>query len=316
MENFIYSLNVTLPVFLLMVIGWFLKHIKILDDGFISTCNKFNFKVTIPFLLIRNIADTDIREVFDGTFVCFCMAATTICFWSIWGLSRKLIKDKNIIGAFVQASFRGGATIFGVAFMDRLFGQSAIGPLMVAVTAPLYNIYAVLLMSFEGKDQENENRKEKIWEAIKNIIKNPIILGILVGMILSLSRIQLPVILDETVTSLAQLATPLALITLGAGFQGKKALNKIQPTILSAVIKLILQGAVFLPIAIYFGFTGEKLAAIMIMLTAPTAPISYIMAKNMKQDSVLAASTIVATTFLSAFTMTGWVYLLKTLNLL
>ena len=293
-----------------------IKNTKILDDGFISTCNKFNFKITIPFLLIRNIADTDIREAFDGKFVCFCMMATTICFWSIWGLCKKIIKEKNSIGAFVQASFRGGATIFGVAFMDRLFGQSAIGPLMVAVTAPLYNIYAVLLMSFEGQDQENLNRKEKIWESIKNIMKNSIILGILVGIILSLCRIQLPVILDETVTNLAQLATPLSLITLGAGFKGKKVLNKMKLTMISAVIKLVLQGTVFLPIAIFFGFTEEKLAAILIMLTAPTAPISYIMAKNMKQDSVLAASAIVATTFLSAFTMTGWIYLLKILNLL
>ncbi len=65
MENFIFSLNVTLPIFLVMVLGWVLRQIGMLDDKFVATANKFNFEVTLPVLLFRDISSVDIRAVFD-----------------------------------------------------------------------------------------------------------------------------------------------------------------------------------------------------------------------------------------------------------
>jgi predicted permease len=114
----------------------------------------------------------------------------------------------------------------------------------------------------------------------------------------------------------AQLATPLALIGLGAGFEGRKALAKIKPTVWASAIKLVIQPLIFLPIAVWMGFTGEKIIAILIMLAAPATPSCYIMAKNMKNDGVLTASIVVLTTLLAAFTLTGWIYLVKVLNLI
>ena len=118
MENFIYSINVTIPIFLVMVIGWVLKQIGMLDDDFVKVCNKFNFKVTLPFLLFRDISGVDIKAVFDLRYVLFCALATSVCFWGIWGLARLLVKDKAIIGAFVQASFRSSAAVMGLAFIQ------------------------------------------------------------------------------------------------------------------------------------------------------------------------------------------------------
>ena len=115
---------------------------------------------------------------------------------------------------------------------------------------------------------------------------------------------------------MAQMATPLALITIGAGFEGRKALAKMKPTIASALIKLVIQPLIFLPLAAWMGFTGEKMVAILIMLASPTTPSCYIMAKNMQNDEVLTASAVVVTTLMSAFTMTGWIFLLKTLGLI
>ena len=56
MENFIYSINVTMPIFLVMVIGYILKQIGMLNDNFVTVANKFNFKVTLPFMLFKDIA--------------------------------------------------------------------------------------------------------------------------------------------------------------------------------------------------------------------------------------------------------------------
>ena len=217
-------------------------------------------------------------------------------------------------GAFVQASFRSSAAVMGLAFIENIYGQSAMGPLMIVGAVPLYNIFSVIVLTFEAGDDARD--AGKIKQAFLNILKNPIIIAIALGLLSSLAGLNYPVIVDSTVNKVAQMATPLALIALGAGFEGKKALAKIKPTLLSSFIKLVLQPLIFLPMAAALGFDGEKMIGILIMLAAPTTPSCYIMAKNMKNDGVLTASIVVATTLLAAFTLTGWIYILKSVGLI
>ena len=314
MENFIYSINVTMPIFLVMVIGYILKQIGMLNDNFVTVANKFNFKVTLPFMLFKDIAGVDIKAVFDIKYVLFCSIVSTICFWVVWGTAKLLVRDKTIRGAFVQSSFRGSAAVMGLAFIQNIYGSSAMGPLMIVSAVPLYNIFSVIVLTFEANDSTGIDKKAKIRQAGINICKNPIILSILAGLIVGLLGIQFPTLVNKTVSNVAQMATPLALITIGAGFEGRKALAKIAPTMAASMIKLVLQPLVFLPVAAWMGFSGEKMIAILIMLASPTTPSCYIMAKSMNNDEVLTASVIVTTTLMAAFTLTGWIFLLKTLG--
>lgn len=313
MSDFIYSLNVTMPIFLVMVVGWGLRQIGMLNDNFVNVANKFNFKVTLPIMLFMDISAVDIVEAFDGKYVLFCAVVTIICFWVVWGGAKLFVKDDSIRGAFVQSSFRSSAAVMGLAFIQNLYGTSTMGPMMIIGAVPLYNIFSVIVLTFEAND-EGPRDTSKIKDACINILKNPIIISITLGMVASLLHLQLPTIADKTLSSIAQLATPLALITLGAGFEGRKAIAKIKPAVWSAAIKLVLQPLIFLPIAAWMGFRGEEMIGIVIMLAAPTTPSCYIMAKNMKNDGVLTASVIVLTTLLAAFTLTGWIYILKVLN--
>lgn len=314
MENFIYSINVTMPIFLVMVIGYILKQIGMLNDNFVTVANKFNFKVTLLFMLFKDIAGVDIKAVFDIKYVLFCAIVSTICFWVVWGTAKLLVRDKTIRGAFVQSSFRGSAAVMGLAFIQNIYGSSAMGPLMIVSAVPLYNIFSVIVLTFEANDSTGIDKKAKIRQAGINICKNPIILSILAGLIVGLLEIQFPTLVNKTVSNVAQMATPLALITIGAGFEGRKALAKIAPTMAASMIKLVLQPLVFLPVAAWMGFSGEKMIAILIMLASPTTPSCYIMAKSMNNDEVLTASVIVTTTLMAAFTLTGWIFLLKTLG--
>ena len=314
MENFIYSINVTMPIFLVMVIGYILKQIGMLNDNFVTVANKFNFKVKLPFMLFKDIAGVDIKAVFDIKYVLFCAIVSTICFWVVWGTAKLLVRDKTIRGAFVQSSFRGSAAVMGLAFIQNIYGSSAMGPLMIVSAVPLYNIFSVIVLTFEANDSTGIDKKAKIRQAGINICKNPIILSILAGLIVGLLGIQFPTLVNKTVSNVAQMATPLALITIGAGFEGRKALAKIAPTMAASMIKLVLQPLVFLPVAAWMGFSGEKMIAILIMLASPTTPSCYIMAKSMNNDEVLTASVIVTTTLMAAFTLTGWIFLLKTLG--
>ncbi|MCI5620695.1 MAG: AEC family transporter [Lachnospiraceae bacterium] len=318
MSNFLFSLNVTLPIFLVMVLGYVLKQTGMLNDNFVTVANKFNFKVTLPFMLFRDISSVDIRQVFDGKYVLFCALASTACFWLIWGMTKLFVKEQSLRGAFVQGSFRSSAAVMGLAFIQNIYGESAMGPLMIIGAVPLYNIFSVIVLTFEAETEEGAAGKRdmsKIREACVNILKNPIIIAIALGLVTALIGIDFPTVIDSTINNVAKMATPLALVALGAGFEGRKAMAKMGPTLWAALIKLVLQPVLLLPLAAWMGFTGEKMIGILIMLASPTTPSCYIMAKNMRNDGVLTASIVVTTTLLGAFTLTAWIFILRSLGL-
>ena len=147
MSNFLFSINVTIPIFLVMVIGYFLRRIGMLNENFVTVANKFNFKVTLPFLLFRDLSSVNIQEVFDLKYVLFCAIATSICFWSVYGLTKIFMKDKSMVGAFTQASFRSSAAVMGLAFIQNIYGTAGMAPLMIIGSVPLYNMMAVLVLS-------------------------------------------------------------------------------------------------------------------------------------------------------------------------
>ena len=309
MADFIFSLNATLPIFLIMVLGWFLMRIGLFNKEFNKVADKYVFKVALPVLLFKDIATADIRSDFNLTFVLFCMVTTTIMFLAIWRLSYIFIKDKTQVGAFAQASARGSAAVLGIAFINNIYGNSGMAPLMIVSAVPLYNILSVIILTFSSsaKDSKNSNIKK----ACINVVKNPIIIGIFLGLPFSIFGINIPAIPLKAVTSIAQTATPIALLVVGAGFEGAKAIKKIKLTSIATFIKLVLLPLIFFPFAIAFGFRSSELVAILVMLGSPTTVTCYIMAKNMGNDEVLSSSIVVMATLLSSVTLTGWIFVLK-----
>lgn len=315
MENLIFSLNATLPIFLLMVLGYLLKQFRVVDEPFVKTLNSFNFKITLPVLLFRDIAESDFYSVWDTRYVLFCFFATLGCIAVIWVLSALFCRNRAVMGELIQAAYRGSAAVLGIAFIQNIYGNAGMAPLMIIGTVPLYNVAAVLILSFTGPNSGKLNRKS-ILTSLKGIATNPIIWGILLGMLFSVSGLKLPTITAKTISSVSSLATPLALIGLGAGFEGKKALKQLVPTAVCSAIKLLLQPLLLLPLAYALGFRDEKMVAVLIMLGAPTTVSCYIMAKNMGHEGTLTSSVVVATTFLSSITITLWLFLLRSFGVI
>ncbi len=315
MEQLMFSLNATIPVFLVMVIGYILKNLHVVDEPFVKTLNSFNYKVSLPVLLFRDIAESDFYSVWDTKYVLYCFLVTLTTITVIWVLTGFFYKNKAQLGEFIQASYRSSAAVLGIAFIQNIYGNSGMAPLMIIGTVPLYNVAAVLVLSFTGPSSKGLD-KESLKASIKGILTNPIIMGILLGMIVSASRITFPVIVTKTIGNISVLATPLALLGLGAGFEGRKALKQLAPTAVATFIKLVALPAIFLPLAIHMGFTNEKLVAILIMLGSPTTVSCYIMAKNMGHEGTLTSSAVVATTFLSSVTLTAYLFLLRSIGLI
>lgn len=323
MDSFIYSINATVPIFLVMIVGWVIRRLGVIDEHFVGKANKYVFHVALPVLLFQEISGADMTSNFDIRFVLYCMLATTAFFAVTWILTELLMKDDTQKGSFIQCSCRSSAAILGMAFIQNMYSSTGMAPLMIVSAVPLFNIYSVVILTFKahpeiksGKAMKKESDSAVIKKAFVNVLKNPIIIGIVLGLPFSLFRVQFPVIINKTLTSIAQTATPIALIVIGAGFEGKKAVKKIKPTVIASFIKLIGIAAVCMPIAVAMGYRNQELVAILIMVASPTTVSCYIMSENMDNDGVLATSIIVMTTLLSSVTLTGWIYVLRTMCLI
>lgn len=314
MENLIFSLNATVPVFLLMMLGLFFKKIGWIEEDFAAKMNKFVFVVPLPVLVFNDLASVDIRSVWDSRFVLFC-AAVTVLSIGISSVISLIWKDKAIKGEFIQASYRSSAALLGIAIIQNVYGTAHIAPLMIIGSVPIYNIMAVIVLSLFGPG-ESKLDKEMLVSTGKGILKNPIILGIAAGILWSLLRIPMPPVMEKTVTSVAAMATPMGLMAMGATFDIKKAFSKVRPALLAAFMKLIGYCVLFLPLAVKMGFRKEELVAILVMLGSATTVSCFVMAKNMKHEGILTSSVVMLTTLFSAFSLTGWLYILKNIGML
>jgi len=310
MNNLIFSLNATLPLFLMMVIGYVLKKIKFIDEHGSNQMNRLVFRVFLPALIFLDLAEEDFKAIWDGEMILFCFVVTIISILIAFLVS---LIDSNKVerGEIIQGAFRSAAATLGIAFMLNIYDSATAVALMIIGSVPLYNIISVVVLSMTAEKTADSSLMKK---TLYNVVTNPIILSIAAGLIWSLLKIPMPVIMTKSVTYLANIASPLALIILGSEFEFKAAGSKMKEIVAVSFTKLILLCAIFLPVAIWLGFRDEKLVAILIMLGSGTTSSSFIMAKNMGHEGVISSSVVMITTLLMSFTMTFWLFLLRSLG--
>ena len=150
MDNFFFSINATMPIFLVMLFGYLLRKIGMINEEFVNVANKLTFNVTLPCMVFIDIAQAGMGNGINGKFVAFCALATTVCFLAVWILTRLFLKDTTKRGAFVQASFRSSAAVMGVAFVKNIYGTVGLTPYMILGAVPLYNMFSVIVLNVEG----------------------------------------------------------------------------------------------------------------------------------------------------------------------
>ena len=307
MKSLIFSLNATIPVFLLIVLGYFLHRIHWIDDDFAKKMNTFAFRLCLPVLVFEDLACQDFSKAWNGRYVLFCFVVTLLSIGISYVMSL-FLKDRSLNGEFMQATYRSSAAILGLAFINNIYGNSGMAPLMIIGTVPLYNVAAVMILTFTSPSVKGEN---VIKKSLIGILKNPIIDGIAIGLLWSILRIPYPQIFSKVVSSVGNLATPLSLMAMGASFEFNSVSSVIKPACVATFMKLVGFVAIFMPIAIYFGFRKSYLIALLVMMGSATTVSSYVMAKNMGHKGDLTASVVSFTTILSAFTLTMWLYIMK-----
>ena len=312
-ENLVFSLNATMPVFLIMVLGYLLSKTSLINDSFANKLNNFVFNVALPVHLFKNLAEADFHTAWDGNLVVFCFIVALLSILIAFAVSFTL-KKKSLRAEFTQSSYRSSQALLGAALLQNIYGSTGPLSLILIGAVPLYNIAAVILLTVLTPGGKANGKT--ILKTLKGIVTNPIILGIATGLVWSLIGIPQPVIFQKTVSSIAATATPMGLIALGASINFKKMANCWKPVLLSSFFKLVFFVILFLPVAISLGYRGEMLVAILIMLASPTTVSAFSMARSMGHDGTLSSSSVMITTIFSSFTFTIWLYILKSLSLI
>jgi len=318
LDNLTYSINAVSPIVILVLLGVFLKRIGLIDDGFTAVAERVVFKVGLPVMLFLEVANCSGEADFDGKLIAFILVAVTGAFLLTSLLIPFFIKDRGKCGSFVQGACRSNFAILGVPLAENLFGASGTGH--IAIVMPfvilMFNGYAVIILSIFSKSRENRLNRKAIAGIIKNIVTNPLIIGVLLAVPFMVFDWELPVIVDKSLVYTKNLATPLALMCLGANFKPQSIKGRAHIAVCASVMKTIFLPAVMVTAAALFGLRNESLGVVLILFGAPTAVSSYIMAKNMDNDHELAAQILLLTTVMCAFTMFGGIFILKNLNMI
>lgn len=316
MENFLFSVNAVAPTFIIAFVGYFLKQKGFLSDEFLKNLDRYCFAVALPALMVRDIADADIRQMFSAEFVLLCFFATTFLFFGYYIIMYPFFKDKKFVASFVQCSARGSVAVFGASIAINIYGNAGVTPLMMAVVVPLYNIYTVVLFSLKSDDGEKTFSAAHLKKMLHDIVTNPLIVGILIGAVFSLTQFTIPALIYKPLSSIASTGTPMALISLGASLRFDRIGKSIKTILASNFFKLLGNAAIVLPIAVMLGLREGHLIALLIMSASPCTVTAYIMARSMGGDAEFSSGSVMMSTLLSTVTITFWLTLLKNMALI
>lgn len=314
MKDLIFSINIVAPVFLLILFGWVLKRKGIITEEFNATATTIVYYFALPARLFLDVSGSDFYSLMDGTFILFIVAATLISFIAIWIPSALFVKDRRKISALVHGAFRGNYVYVGLPITQNILGVKIVPSsiLVIAFVLPLYNILSVILLSYYSGQKD----RLRVSSLLLSILKNPMIIAIAAALPFSLLQVELPFACTKSLDYLGILASPLALLLVGASIRFDAFFRNFRYILSASFFKVILQPLVFVPVAILLGFSAEKIVTVFIMLAAPTALNSYIMTRKLGGDAELGAGIIVMTVLISIIIIPAGTFLLKLTGIL
>ncbi|PLX78441.1 MAG: AEC family transporter [Desulfuromonas sp.] len=314
LADFYFSISITAPIFCILGLGILFKRIGWITEEFARIGSALVFKVTLPCLLFVKLVQTDFRHGLPLLLVGYAVAAIVILFLLLDRFIAPRLRVVSDRGVFVQGAYRGNMGIIGLAFCLSAFGESVVttASVYLAVITTLYNVLAVITLT---RHQEGEGRSASLMPLLIGIGKNPLILAICAGVLVSLSGIRVSGILLKTGGYFAQMTLPLALLCAGASIRLREF--QASPPLYAATCgKLLLLPLLITLGGIGLGLRGEELGVLYLMSSSPTAAASYPMAQALKGNHHLAAAIIATTTLGSILSTTVGVFLLRSFGLI
>ncbi|SFB82365.1 hypothetical protein SAMN05660443_0361 [Marinospirillum celere] len=306
LDTLTFTLEVTAPVFLLVFLGIFFARIGLINDEFNRVASRLVFNVTLPLLVFLNLLKTDLNQVFALDLLVYAAVVTLLAFgWLVW--RARSLPDLADRGVFVQGAFRGNLAILGLALAANQYGEAgvALASILLALLIVLYNLLSVVALSLW------RNTGGINWPRMGlDILRNPLIIAVFLAVPFSLFAWPLPEVGLQTANYLASMTLPLALLCIGAALDLRALRATSKAALTSTAYKLIL-----LPLPMVFGawllgYEGMTLGVLFLVFSCPTAAASYVMARAMGGNAVLAANIVALTTLFGTLSISLGVFIL------
>ena len=293
MQNIIEAL---LPIFFLIILGYFFKRIKFPNEEFWASSDKFTYYVLFPALLIYKLSTASLEGIDGFNFILSAFLTMLILTLALMLFNRFVKKFKgDSFTSIYQGAIRFNTYVF-LALVDAIFGDSGLvlAALLMTFMIPLINIFCISIFSIYAA-----SNKITVKSFTLSIIKNPLIMGCVVGGLLNFFGITLFTPLEKTLGILSSAALPLGLLSVGVGLHLSSIKEAKLELILAIIVKLIVY-----PLAIYFigqalGITGLALLVLVVFGSMPTASSAYILARQLGGDLKLMSAVITMQTLLS-----------------
>lgn len=314
LQDLLFIVNVVLPVFLLVFIGIGLKLIRIVNEEFVKITSNFVYKVSLPALVFLELFDVDLERTINIDMMLVIVIGTIAVYYIAKIIAKKLSLKPEDEGVYIQGAFRSNYAIVGLAIILRMFGLEAVAKasFLLLFALPIYNLYGIIALTLP----HNQNAKVDYKYIAKEILLNPLILSVIAAIPFSAFKIGIPDSLETTGGYLADIALPLALISIG-GSMNLQSIKKASGLAFgSASIKNIVAPVVATFAAYFLGIRGEDIGIIFIVFACPTAIVSFIMAAGLKGNVKLAGNIVVISTLASLLTMTLGLFILRFLQLI
>jgi len=295
-------LQIVLPIFMVLFIGWGIKRYGLIDEDFIKTANRLIFNVCLPVLLFYKISQAELKSVFNPTHILIMMATVLIMF-ALSFMTGKLLKSGDSTGTMAMNNFRANYAYMGLPVSAYAFGEKGlvIASVLMAFVVPFVNLMSVVSLSISMKGEKS------FKPFIKNTLLNPLAVACVLGLISSWSGISYPVFFNRSLEIISGVTLPLALFCVGGSMSLERLRGDLFMAGISSFMKLMLMPFIAFILLKLSGFDMDIAdKTVVIMLAAPTATVNYVLASSMEGDAQLTGSTIVMSTLLSIITFSFW----------
>lgn len=306
-EVFLSTLNITLPVFMMVFMGLLLKRLRWIDQAFIATASALVFKATLPTLVFLSIIRADLEATLNPALLGFFALVTLASFLLSWGWASLRVPRADR-GVYIQGAFRGNCGIVGLALAAGMYGEAglSLGGLLLGVVILTYNALSVIALATYQDDQHTDWRQLLI-----QVITNPLILAVVVALPVAASGLTLPLWLATSGDYFASLTLPLALICVGATLSMSSMRQSGQRALGASLMKMITLPLLATAAAWLAGFRDMELGVLFVFFASPTAAASFVMVKAMGGNATLAANIIAISTLMASLTVTFGVFGLR-----
>lgn len=314
----IFAISIVLPNLFLMGLGFFMRKRGQISQSFIDQGSFFVFNYCLPALLFFSVVDSKVDYSKQITLITAGVLVTMILFVGAEIYAKRFISKPRDQGVFVQGIFRSNMAIIGLATVANAYGEVglSIGAVYMGIITILFNVLAVITLSRVSKTAD-DNWSSRFKMILKKLFTNPLVLALLSAFAYkSLSLPSLPEVIHNTGGLLAAVTLPLALVCAGASIDLKSMLSPSGLSMQASIGRIIIAPLLAIAIGLAFGLTGVHMGVLFLMVSAPTAAASYVMAKAMGGNDILAANILAFTTVVGLFAMAIGAAILRGLGLM